>query len=152
MNEELVSFLEKYDTENWLQSMPKYQQNMIAAMYTNLGDYEKVAQEWLCVTNKNTAPFGSSSPRMPQLEKILDELEAFFRGDPKYQSEIRSLMADQNIVQYGIVSAISQAIASTVGTASVFISPIIGIFLFTAVKMGINAWLKAREEKRNHKT
>lgn len=149
MNEKLVSVLEKYDPESWLKTMPAYKQQMVADMYATLGDYEKVAQEWLCVKSSNTAPFGASSPQTPKLDLILDELEAFLRGDSKYKTEFATIVADKNIVQYSIVALISEKIASTVGTAAVFISPIIGIILFTAVKMGINAWLKSREEKRS---
>jgi len=151
MNDELIMWLETFDVEGWLKTMPSYQQKMIETMFDKLGDYEVVAQEWLIVKNSNTAPFGSSEPQLPLLEKILDEIELFFRGDPKYQNEIRCLLADKNIIQYSIVATISQVIADAVGTASVFISPVIGMTLFTITKMGINAWLKTREEKRNAK-
>lgn len=147
MNDEFVMWLETFEVDGWLKTMPLYQQKMTETMFDKLGDYEMVAQEWLVVKNSSTAPFGSSEPHLPLLEKILDEIELFFRGDSKYQNEIRSLLADKNIIQYSIVAAISQAIAGTVGTASVFISPVIGITLFTITKMGINAWLKSREER-----
>lgn len=151
MNDEFVLLLEKFDADGWLKTMSPYQQKLTETMFDKLGNYEAVSQEWLVVKNNNTAPFGSSEPHLPLLEKILDEIELFFRGDPKYQNEIRSLLADKNIIQYSIVATISQAIAGAVGTASVFISPVIGITLFTITKMGVNAWLKSREERRNAK-
>lgn len=149
MNEQFIALLERYEVDSWLQTMPKYKQSMITTMYDNLGDYEKVAREWLCVKNNSIAPFGSEAPQTPTLERILDELELLLRGDEKYKNEITTLLADSNIIQYAVVASISEAIAGVVGTASVFIGPVIGILLFIVLKMGVNAWLKAREEKRN---
>lgn len=148
MINDMIAVLEKFDAESWLQTMPEYKQQMVASMYENLGDYEKVAQELLCVINNNTAPFGALPPKTPKFDLILNELEAFLRGDPKYKNEFTAILADKNIVQYSIVAYISQCIAPAVGSASAFISPIIGIILFTAAKMGINAWLESREEKK----
>ena len=151
MDENIVSFLERYDVAKWLQVIPNYQQTMIATMFDNLGDYNKVAEEWLLIKNGSTAPFGAATPHFLSLDKILDEIELLLRGDSKYKNEITALLAEKNIVQYTIVSVLSQAIGNAVGTLSVCISPVIAICLFTILKMGANVWLKSREEERKNK-
>ena len=41
------------------------------------------------------------------------------------------------------------ALAPVLGASSVFLAPVIAIVLVTITKMGINAWLAMRKEKRS---
>jgi len=146
----MTSINEIFDVapEEWIKALPAYQQSTIADMYSEFGDYEKVAQEWLSPSNPMNVPFGASHGSKLYFEKVLDELEAFFRGDKRYEENRMAILKESGAVQNYVVGIISGALALQLGAAAVFIAPSVAIGLLTIGKMGINAWLAYREETR----
>lgn len=137
--------------EEWLHTLPLYQQNIISEMYSELGDYEKVAQSWLSPSTPNNVPFGAGKNTKLYFDKVLDELEAFLRGDERYEENRMAILKESGAVQNYVVGLISGVLAIHMGVAAVFIAPAVAIGLLTVGKMGVNAWLSYREEKRKDK-
>lgn len=137
--------------EEWLKALPSYQQNIISRMYSELGDYEKVAQAWLTPSNSTNEPFGAGRGRKVYFDKILDELEAFLRGDKRYEENRIAILRESGAVQNYVVGVISGVLAIHMEVAAVFIAPAVAIGFLTIGKIGVNAWLSYREEKRNEK-
>lgn len=135
-------------SDAWLQCLPIYQQKTISKLYEQLGDYEQVAQAWLTASIPMNAPFGAEKGHSIFYEKVLDEIEAFLSEDERYKENRLAILKESGATQSFIVGAISVALAPILGTSSVFLSPIIAIVLVTIAKIGINAWLSARKEKR----
>ena len=80
--------------------------------------------------------------------EVLDELEAFFSGDEKYKNDRIAILQEKSAVQTYIVGAISVALSPVLGASAPFLAPVVAIILVTITKMGINAWLAMRKEKR----
>lgn len=134
--------------DSWLQCLPQYQQKTINQLYLQLGDYEQVAQSWLTASMPMNVPFGTEKGHSIFYEKVLDEIEAFFTGDERYKNNRLAILKESGAAQNYIVGAISVALAPILGTSSVFLAPIIAIVFVTIAKIGINAWLSMRKEKR----
>ena len=94
-------------------------------------------------------PFGTEKGHSLFYEKILDEVEAFFSGDDRYKDSRLAILKESGATQSFIIGAISAALSPILGTSAVFLAPIIAITLVTMAKMGINAWLAMRKEKRS---
>lgn len=139
------------DPEEWLKTLPKYQQTLINQMYLELGSYERVAQIWLSPSTPNNVPFGAGKDTKLYFDKILDELEAFFRGDKRYEENRIAILKESGAIQNYVVGILSGALAIHLGSSAVFIAPAVAIALLTIGKMGVNAWLAYREEKRKDK-
>lgn len=138
------------EPESWLSTLPDYQKVMIDELYAIKGDYDEVAKSWLNNSISTTVPFGTQKGKSPFFEKILDELEAFFSGDPRYEKERASLISEKGIVQAVFVSGLSYVLSTVFGVAGAFLAPVIAIALFTITKIGINAWLASRKATRDN--
>ena len=121
---------------------------MINQLYEQTNDYEKVANQWLSATIPSNIPFGTQKKPSIFFEKVLDEIEAFFSGDEKYKDNRLAILKESGVVQSYIVDAISIALAPILGANAAFLAPVIAIVLLTIGKIGLNAWLAARKEKR----
>lgn len=137
--------------DSWLQCLPKYQQKIIDQLYQQSGDYEQVAQSWLTASMPMNVPFGTEKEHFIFYEKVIDEVEAFFSGDERYKENRLAILKESGAAQNYIVGAISIALAPILGTSAAFLAPIIAIIFVTIAKIGINAWLSARKDKRNSK-
>lgn len=135
--------------DSWLQCLPQYQKNVLLELYSQLGDYDQVALSWLNASMPMNVPFGTERGHSIFYEKILDEIEAFLSGDERYKDSRLAMLKESGATQSFIIGAISAALAPILGTSSVFLAPIIAITLVTITKMGINAWLAMRKEKRS---
>ena len=142
---------EIYDHElgYWIEVLPQYQKSIIIELYNQSNDYEIVASNWLSACPSDTVPFGTEKNKKIFLEKFLDELEAFLRGDEKYKKESEALLKNESCVQTIVVSVISSALGVKLGVAAAFIAPVVVVSLGIVGKMGINAWLAQRESKRH---
>ena len=129
-------------------TLSPYQRNLINQLYEQTNDYEKVANQWLSATIPSNIPFGTQKKPSIFFEKVLDEIEAFFSGDEKYKDNRLAILKDSGVVQSDIVDAISIALAPILGANAAFLAPVIAIVLLTIGKIGLNAWLAARKEKR----
>lgn len=134
--------------DSWIQCLPQYQQKVIDELYSQLGDYDQVAKSWLNASMPMNVPFGTEKGHSIFYEKVLDEVEAFFSGDERYKENRLAILKESGAAQNFIVGSISVALAPILGTSSVFLAPIIAIILVTITKIGINAWLATRKEKR----
>ena len=129
-------------------TLSPYQRNLINQLYEQTNDYEKVANQWLSATIPSNIPFGTQKKPSIFFEKVLDEIEAFFSGDEKYKYNRLAILKESGVVQSYIVDAISIALAPILGANAAFLAPVIAIVLLTIGKIGLNAWLAARKEKR----
>lgn len=107
-----------------------------------------VANKWLTATIPTNVPFGTQKNPSIFFEKVLDEIEAFFTGDEKYKDSRLAILKESGVVQSYIVGGISIALAPVLGTSAPFLAPVIAIVLLTIGKIGLNAWLATRKEKR----
>ena len=129
-------------------TLSPYQRNLINQLYEQTNDYEKVANQWLSATIPSNIPFGTQKKPSIFFEKVLDEIEAFFSGDEKYKDNRLAILKESGVVQSYIVDAISIALAPILGANAAFLAPVIAIVLLTIGKIGLNACLAARKEKR----
>lgn len=137
------------EPESWISALPNYQKDMVEKLYGEKGSYEETAKAWLSASLATTVPFGTEKGKSVFFEKILDEIEAFFSGDEKYKDYQIAILQEKSVVQTYVVGAISVALAPVLGASSVFLAPVIAIVLVTITKMGINAWLAMRKERRS---
>lgn len=138
------------DAQLWVSALPLHQQKTIAQMYAQLGDYEEVAKAWLSSSVPTNVPFGTQKKTSVFYENVLNEIEAFFTGDEKYKDSRLALLKESGVVQNYIVGGISIALAPVLGTSAPFLAPVIAIALLTIGKIGLNAWLATRKEKREN--
>ena len=114
---------------SWIQCLPKYQQNVINELYSQLGDYNQVATSWLNASMPMNVPFGTEKGHSIFYEKVLDEIEAFFSGDERYKENRLAILKESGAAQNFIVGSISVALAPILGTSSAFLAPVIAIIL-----------------------
>lgn len=145
---ERIDELFAVDPNSWIDALQPYQRNMINKLYDENGSYEETAKAWLSASMSTTVPFGTEKGHSVFFEKVLDELEAFLSGDEKYKDDRIAILQEKSVVQTYIVGAISVALSPVLGASAAFLSPVIAIVLVTITKMGINAWLTMRKEKR----
>ena len=136
------------EAESWIDALEPYQKAVIIQLHKRNQDYEEVAKEWLNSSIPTNVPFGTHGKSSIYFGKVLDEVEAFFSGDEKYKDSRLAIMKESGAVQNYIVGIIPAAIGHFLGTAGVFLAPVIAIVLFTITKIGINAWLAKRKEER----
>ena len=136
------------EPESWINALPTYQKNMVEKLYTEKGSYEEAATAWLTASMSTTVPFGTEKGKSVFFEKVLDELEAFFSGDAKYEDDRIAILKEKSVVQTYVVGVISVALAPILGASAVFLAPVVAIVLVTITKIGINAWLEMRKERK----
>lgn len=147
-----ISEIFNADPNSWIESLSTYQKNIINQLYSQTNDYEMVANTWLTATIPMNVPFGTQKNPSIFFEKVLDEIEAFLTGDEKYKDSRLAILKESGVVQSYVVGGISIALAPVLGTSSSFLAPVIAIVLLTIGKIGLNAWIATRREKRENKT
>ena len=70
----------------------------------------------------------------------------------KYKDSRLAILKESGVVQSYVVGSISIALAPVLGTSASFLAPVIAIVLLTIGKIGLNAWIATRREKRENKT
>ncbi|CAD5938003.1 hypothetical protein NO976_01790 [Planktothrix agardhii] len=135
-------FLEKVQDE--LEALPKYQQVRVSSTTS----YEDAAKQWLDAMPENTFPFGAERAKNVFLEKVQDEIEKFLCGDEKYADERKELLSSSELLQTTFVSAVSAAIASTIGAAATYVMPIVVLLFMTMGKITLNAWCQMRRDSK----
>lgn len=143
-----ISEIFAVDPDSWIETLSSYQKDIIHQLYDQTNDYELVANKWLTATIPMNVPFGTQKNPSIFFEKVLDEVEAFFSGDEKYKDSRLAILKEKGAVQSYIVGCLSIALAPVLGTSAPFLAPVIAIVLLTIGKIGLNAWLAMREEKR----
>ncbi|MEG4110205.1 hypothetical protein [Microcoleus sp. S13_C5] len=123
------------DNEEWLTTLPKYQQIRIKQLVDSTNSYEEAAKQWLNAMPENTFPFGAEQARNLFIEKVRDEMEKFLRGDEKYADEHKQLLSSSEVLQKTLVSSVSAAIAPVIGTAAAYIMPVVVLVFMTMTKI-----------------
>ena len=80
----------------------------------------------------------------------MDEVEAFLSDDERYEENRLAILKESGATQTYIVGVISSALAQHLGTTAGFLAPVVVIVLLTAAKIGINAGLAMRKEKKQN--
>lgn len=145
-----ISEIFNVDPNSWIESLNTYQKNIINQLYAQTNDYEVVANTWLTATIPTNVPFGTQKNHSIFFEKVLDEIEAFFTGDEKYKDSRLAILKESGVVQNYVVGCISIALAPVLGTSAPFLAPAIAMILVTISKIGLNAWIETRREKREN--
>ena len=145
---ERIDELFNVDPDSWIEALQHYQKNTIIKLYNENGSYEETAKAWLSASMSTTVPFGTERGQSVFFDKVLDELEAFFSGDEKYKNDRIAILQEKSAVQTYIVGVISVALSPVLDASAPFLAPVVAIILVTITKMGINAWLAMRKEKK----
>jgi hypothetical protein len=138
----------KQPSDIWLTALPAYQRKLATTLLSSGTSPDVAAERWLSAAPTDTHPFGTIPSPRPYLDKLLDELEAFLCGDPKYESDRLKLAAESKPTQAFVVAAISVSIAPKIGTSAPLVAPVIVLLIMTAGKLGLNAWCAIRKESR----
>lgn len=146
---EHIDELFNVDPDSWIEALQPYQKKTIIKLYNENGSYEEAAKAWLSASMSTTVPFGTEKGQSVFLDKVLDELEAFLSGNEKYKDNRIAILSEKSVVQTHIVGALAVALSPVLGASAPFLAPVIAIILVTITKMGINAWLAMRKEKRS---
>ncbi|MDY0406599.1 serine protease [Virgibacillus sp. 179-BFC.A HS] len=146
---EIVSVVDIKD-EEWLISLPKYQQDTIKDLLS-IKEPEDAAIAWLTATTQNTSPFSAKNEDSSSyFDSIKAELYKLLCGNPEYDEERKELSGiiksqDNRTL---IVSSISGIIGSKVGLAGTFIAPVTVLLFMTISKVSINAWCEWQKENK----
>lgn len=146
-----ISEILNVNPDSWINSLNTYQKDIINKLYEQTNSYEEVANKWLTATIPMNVPFGTQKNSSIFFEKVLDEIEAFFTGDEKYKDNRLAILKESGFVQKYIVGGISIALAPVLGTSASFLAPVVAIVLLIIGKMGLNAWIATRREKKENK-
>lgn len=121
--------------EDWLKALPEYQARGIAVLMLN-STSEEAAILWLDgAGSSDTAPFGGVKTATAVLYRnILVETRKLFCNDPSYEKERQQMLQLKDSGKLAIVAAISVAIGPHLGTAAVFIAPVVAIVLSVIVR------------------
>jgi PHD/YefM family antitoxin component YafN of YafNO toxin-antitoxin module len=123
------------ENEEWLTTLPKYQQIRIKQLVDSTNSYEEAAKQWLNAMPENTFPLGAEQARNLFIEKVRDEIEKFLSGDEKYADEHQQLVSSSEVLQKTLVSSVSAAIAPVIGTAAAYIMPVVVLVFMTMTKI-----------------
>lgn len=146
---EHIDELFNVDPDSWIEALQPYQKKTIIKLYNENGSYEEAAKAWLSASMSTTVPFGTEKGQSVFFDKVLDELEAFLSGDEKYKDNRIAILSEKSVVQTYIVGTLAVALSPVLEASAPFLAPVIAIILVTITKIGINAWLAMRKEKRS---
>ena len=134
------------DNEEWLTTLPRYQQKRIKELVDSTNSYEEAAKQWLNAMPENTFPFGGAEqPRNISIEEVRDEIEKFLSVDEKYADEHKQLVSSSEVLQKTLVSSVSAAIAPVIGTAAAYIMPVVVLLFMTMTNIADQPIVIARE-------
>jgi len=137
------------DSEEWLATLPRYQQNRIKQLVDATNSYEEAAKQWLNAMPENTFPLGAEQAKNVLIEKVRDEIKKFLSGNEKYADEQQQLVSSSEILQKTFVSSVSAAIAAAIGIAAPYVMPVIVLELMTMSKIGDRAVAIAEQTGSN---
>lgn len=134
---------------NWIETLPKYQQNTLSDLLSN-NTPEEVAITWLTASTQNTSPFSAKQENTnTYFEMIKKELHKLLCGNKEYEKEreaLSGIISSENNKKM-LISSISGIIGSKVGLAATFVAPITVLIIMTITKVSLNAWCNLQVEK-----
>lgn len=135
--------------DKWLDMIPNYQKNTIRNLISANGSYEKAAEAWLNASIPMNKAQGAENHKPVYLDKVVDEIEALLRGDGNYEKIRKQILNHSGSLNIFFTSVLSQYLTNKIGTSAVFLAPVVVLIFMSITQIGINAWLKLREEKQN---
>jgi hypothetical protein len=143
---EQLDYLLKSDTVELLNTLPKYQENLISQLLeSSNNDFLKAADLWLNSTPSNTYGFGGEPKKQVfYRDMLLEEIEKFLCGDEIYDDDRKKITESSDKTKQYAIGVLSTAIGAKIGVAGAFIAPIIVLLLLSIGKMAINAWCEMR--------
>ena len=140
------------EPQEWLAGLATYQRELITELHQQGLDYDAIANNWLTASAENTFRFGGENRAGDKKlfrEKLLLEIEAFLCGGEKYQKERDGLFGEKSAVRVYVISALSVAIAPSLGVTATFLAPIVALTLASFGKITLNSWCETRKARRN---
>jgi hypothetical protein len=127
--------------EEWLAELKPYQRQTLEKFLVT-DEAERVAEKWLTtIGSPNIAGFGGqiADPK-PFWDRFQAECHKFLCDDRAYSEDKKAILAQVPMSKAMLISAMSSAIGSTLGTAGTLIAPAATLLLFTIGRMGLNAY------------
>lgn len=140
------------NADNWIQSLPRYQQERLKSLLSTGLTFEDAANKWLSANVENTYPFGAEKKDNVFIDRILDEIRDFLCGSEEYESVRSKIKSNANIVHVYFVGVLSAAIAPKLGVAAVFLAPVVALLLASIGQISLNVWCKTKETIRDQES
>lgn len=148
MEEKLDHLFQVDNTEEWLLTLSKNQQNRVRQLLNFTPSYEEAARQWLDAMPENTFPFGVAKPTNIFFEKVKDEIEKFLCGDEEYADERKKLFASSEVARTTLVTSVSLAIAPKLGAAANYLIPVVVLVFMTMGKITLNSWCQMLKDSK----
>ncbi|VUS54293.1 hypothetical protein [Klebsiella pasteurii] len=133
-----------YNKEQWLSTLKPYQSSSINTLLEKNNE-DSVVDIWLSSNRVvSRSPFGGS--RLDDLEvkvfisNFKKEFKDFICGGQKYESDRERISSFKGDAKTYIVSIISSALATVLGSSAALLTPVIVVMLIVVSNMGRNAW------------
>lgn len=130
------------DLESWISELKPYQKSTLQH-FTATMDAEAAAERWLTtIGSPNIVGFGggAGSDPKPYLVRFKTEFRKYICDESAYAEDKKELLAHSQLSKALLISTMSGAIGSTMGTAGTLLAPAVTLLLFTVGKMGLNAY------------
>jgi hypothetical protein len=131
------------DSQEWISTLPAFQQKSINALIAQGISLEDIAIQWVSASAATTAPFSAGAPAPSGkdfLEKLKLEIRAFICGDKKYEKDREEISKAKQSLQLAFVTSVSAAVAPHIGANATVILPIAALVLANIGKISKNAW------------
>jgi hypothetical protein len=131
-----------FSGEEILGSLKPYQKGLVAELLVG-HDEETAAKIWLSSTGPlDLRRFGGLPEHGSDafFQRFKAEFRAFVCGGERYNDERNELFKIAEPVARYVVTAISVAVASTLGIAVGLVVPAVALLLKVVGKLGVNAW------------
>lgn len=129
-----------YELAEWLSVLKPYQKDIVLQLVSEYGE-EKAIEKWLSASGPtSTVKFGGDGNMKPFLDRYKNEINKLICGHPDYDSERAEFGEKNGKLKTAIVSSLSSLIGSKLGVAATVLAPVIVLSLYTAGKMGVNAY------------
>lgn len=136
------------DPNEWIQSLPDYQKNIIIELLGQDLDFESIAETWSNASTENTFKFGTDPVVNNNFwENVKKEVRAYLCGDKKYKKERDGLFGEKGIARIFIISAISVSIAPAIGVAAPVVAPLVALAIASIGKVTLNAWCNIEQDQ-----
>lgn len=144
---EIVNIPEVEDLTDWLESIPKYQREIVSDLLEH-NNPEEAASIWLDSSTENNSPFSSDGTNKKYSEYVFKEIHKLLCGNPAYSEERNELntIIKNNGSKEAVISCISATIGSQLGLAAAFVAPAVVLLLITVGKVTVNAWCEMHQE------
>ena len=126
----------------WIQELKTYQRSTLNTFLSNRSP-EEAAELWLTtIGSRNIAGFGGSvvPDGKPFWEKFKAECRRFICDDNAYVADKDAFRHEVPVSKDLIISVMSSAIGSHLGTAGTLIAPAVTLILFTVGRLGRSAY------------